>query len=124
MRPSPSSIGLLMLMFTALAGGPVFARSMIVTATAYNATRAQTDSTPRIGACNKPFKPGAKLLAVSPDLMRAGLTCGTKVKVKGFGDFTVWDEMDNKWRRRIDILMGRKLRKAEKWGEKKVRISW
>jgi 3D (Asp-Asp-Asp) domain-containing protein len=113
-----------MLMFTALAGGPVFARSMIVTATAYNATRAQTDSTPRIGACNKPFKPGAKLLAVSPDLMRAGLTCGTKVKVKGFGDFTVWDEMDNKWRRRIDILMGRKLRKAEKWGEKKVRISW
>jgi 3D (Asp-Asp-Asp) domain-containing protein len=32
--------------------------------------------------------------------------------------------MADKWKRRIDIHMGRKVEKAEEWGEKKVRISW
>ncbi len=100
------------------------ARSLTVTATAYNATRAQTDKNPHIGACNEPFEPGQNVIAVSPDLEKKGLTCGTKVRVQGYGDFVVWDKMDDKWTRRIDIHMGKKVGKAEKWGEKKVRIYW
>jgi 3D (Asp-Asp-Asp) domain-containing protein len=107
-----------------LAANPGFARSLTVTATAYNSTRAQTDDTPHIGACNEPVKKGVNLIAVSPDLMEAGLACGTKVKVEGFGEFIVWDKMDDKWKRRIDIHMGKKVEKAQEWGEKKVRISW
>jgi 3D (Asp-Asp-Asp) domain-containing protein len=114
----------LVLMGSTLAAGFLCAQSMVVTATAYNSTRAQTDSTPHIGACNEPVMQGVNLLAVSSDLMKAGLTCGTKVKVEGFGDFVVWDKMDERWKRRIDIHMGQKVDKAEAWGKKKVRISW
>jgi 3D (Asp-Asp-Asp) domain-containing protein len=124
MRTTPFLAGFWLLLFTAFMAEPVVARSMVVTATAYNSTRAQTDSTPHIGACNEPVEQGVNLLAVSPDLMRAGLTCGTKVKVEGFGNFVVWDKMDDRWTRRIDIHMGKKVEKAEEWGEKKVRIWW
>lgn len=124
MRISPSIAAFSLLMFAVSAAGPVLAQSMIVTATAYNSVRAQTDSTPHIGACNEPIRQGVNLLAVSPDLMKAGLTCGTKVKVEGFGEFVVWDKMDDRWKRRIDIHMGKKIEKAEEWGEKKLRISW
>jgi len=61
----------------ALGAGPASARSMVVTATAYNSVPRQTDGTPRIGACNEPVETGTNLLAVSPDLMKAGLDCGT-----------------------------------------------
>lgn len=124
MRITPRLAGFWLLACAVLASGPALARSMMVTATAYNSTRAQTDDTPHIGACNEPVKPGVNLLAVSPDLMKAGLTCGTKVKVEGFGDFIVWDKMDDRWTRRIDIHMGKKVEKAEEWGEKKLRIWW
>ena len=103
---------------------PAPARSLTVTATAYNSTRAQTDATPHIGACNEPFEPGRNLIAVSPDLEKRGLTCGTKVRIEGVGDFIVWDKMGERWTRRIDIHMGKKLGKAEEWGAKKVRIYW
>jgi 3D (Asp-Asp-Asp) domain-containing protein len=124
MRIIPHLAGFWLLVCAALTPEPALARSMIVTATAYNSIRAQTDSTPHIGACNEPVKPGVNLLAVSPDLMKAGLTCGTKVKIEGFGEFIVWDKMDDRWTRRIDIHMGKKVEKAEEWGEKKLRISW
>ncbi|MGZ8244896.1 3D domain-containing protein [Methylomagnum sp.] len=106
------------------AAAPAQARSLTVTATAYNSIRAQTDGTPHVGACNKPIRQGVNLLAVSPDLMKMGLDCGTQVKVEGFGNFVVWDKMDDRWKRRIDIHMGKKVGKAEEWGEKKVRIRW
>lgn len=124
MRTSSLGISLPVLASMALAAGSVSARSMIVTATAYNSVPAQTDRTPRIGACNEPVEPGTNLLAVSPDLMKAGLACGTRVSVDGFGEFVVWDRMAARWRRRIDLHMGRKVEKAEAWGEKKLRISW
>lgn len=118
----PCSTALAVLALSAAA--PVLARSLTVTATAYNTIRAQTDNTPHIGACNEPIQRGVNLLAVSPDLMKMGLDCGTRVKVDGFGEFVVWDKMDDRWKRRIDIHMGRKVEKAEEWGEKKVRIRW
>lgn len=107
-----------------LVAEPALAQSLIVTATAYNSVRAQTDSTPHIGACNEPAEQGVNLLAVSPDLMKAGLTCGTRVKVEGAGNFIVWDKMNPKWTRRIDIHMGKRVYKAVAWGEKKLRIWW
>lgn len=104
---------------------PVHAKSMIVTATAYNSIAAQTDSTPHIGACNKSIiSSGIKVVAVSPDLVDQGLGCGTKVKVHGLGEFVVLDKMSHKWKRRIDIHMGKKVGKALAWGQRKVRISW
>jgi 3D (Asp-Asp-Asp) domain-containing protein len=112
------------LVLAALAADPAQARSLTVTASAYNSTPAQTDGTPRIGACNEPLRQDANLVAVSPDLMKMGLDCGTKLRIDGFGEFVVWDKTDDKWTRRIDIHMGRKVEKAEEWGEKKVRISW
>jgi 3D (Asp-Asp-Asp) domain-containing protein len=117
--------GPFVLALAVLAADPAQARSLTVTASAYNSTPAQTDSTPRIGACNEPLRQSANLVAVSPDLMKMGLDCGTRVRIDGFaGEFVVWDKMDDKWTRRIDIHMGRKVEKAEEWGEKKVRISW
>lgn len=97
---------------------------MTVTASAYNSTVAQTDSTPHIGACNEPIKSGNKVIAVSHDLFEMGLDCGTKVKVHGVGEFVVLDKMGDKWEKRIDIHMGKKVGQAVAWGEKKVRISW
>lgn len=104
---------------------PAHAKSMIVTATAYNSIVAQTDGTPHIGACNKSImSSGIKVIAVSPDLVDQGLGCGTKVKVHGLGEFVVLDKMGDKWKRRIDIHMGKKVGKALAWGQRKVRITW
>lgn len=97
---------------------------MTVTATAYNSVVAQTDSTPDIGACNVPITSIQNAIAVSRDLFEMGLNCGTKVKVHGLGEFVVLDRMHHRWERRIDIHMGKRVRKAVAWGERKVRISW
>lgn len=102
----------------------VHAESMTVTASAYNATPAQTDGKPHIGACNERIEPGANTIAVSPDLFKKGLACGKSVTIEGMGTFIVRDKMDDKWTRRIDIHMGRQVEKAEQWGEKEVTISW
>lgn len=102
---------------------PLEARSMTVTATAYNSIVAQTDSTPHIGACNVPIV-SRKAIAVSRDLFEMGLNCGTKVKVHGVGEFVVLDRMHERWERRIDIHRGKRVRKAVAWGERKVRVSW
>jgi 3D (Asp-Asp-Asp) domain-containing protein len=124
MRPGSFPAGFLVCALAALPLAPVLARSLTVTASAYNSTPAQTDGTPRVGACNVPLKPGANVIAVSPDLVKMGLDCGTQVRIEGVGDFVVSDRMDDKWTRRIDIHMGKKVEKAEEWGEKKVRIEW
>lgn len=103
---------------------PLEARSMTVTATAYNSVVAQTDSTPDIGACNVPITSIRNVIAVSRDLFEMGLNCGTKVKVHGLGEFVVLDRMHDRWERRIDIHMGKRVGKAVAWGERKVRITW
>ena len=46
---------------------------MNVTASAYNSTRAQTDAAPNEGAWGDEITPGMKVIAVSPDLIAAGL---------------------------------------------------
>jgi 3D (Asp-Asp-Asp) domain-containing protein len=100
-------------------------RHITVTATAFNSTRAQTDSRPTEAACGDTLANGAKVIAVSRDLVRAGLTCGTTVRIEGFdGDWKVVDRMAANRKKHIDIYMGRDIRAAREWGRQDVRISW
>ena len=66
-----------------------------------------------------------KTIAVSKDLLDAGLVRGTKVKIEGLpGEYTVLDRMPSYWNKRIDIYMGEDVRGARQWGKREVRIQW
>lgn len=96
-----------------------------VTATAYNSFAYQTNSNPNITAFGDSLKPGLRYIAVSRDLLDSGLVHNTKVKIQGFDSlFTVKDKMNRRYRKRIDIYMGKDLKKAKKWGKKKVVIEY
>ncbi len=97
-----------------------------VTATAYTSHVAQTDSTPNIAAWGDKLRPGIKAIAVSRDLLKIyGLKHGTKVRIKGLsGEYMVLDKMNKRWRKKIDIYMGKDLKKAYKWGRRKVELRW
>lgn len=114
----------IMMVGTAHAKGP--SNKLRVTATAYNSLPAQTDSTPNIAAWGDRLKPGMKAIAVSKDLLKQyGLSRGTKVKIKGLkGEYVVLDKMHPRWRKKIDIYMGKDRRKALRWGRRKVTIQW
>jgi 3D (Asp-Asp-Asp) domain-containing protein len=96
-----------------------------VTITAYNSVRSQTDGNPTIAAWGDRLKPGMKVVAVSHDLMKRGLTRGKKIKIKGLkGQYVVLDRMSKRWKKRIDIYMGNNVRKARRWGRQRRPISW
>jgi len=97
-----------------------------VIATAYTSHVAQTDSTPNIAAWGDKLRPGMKVIAVSRDLLSIyGLKHGSKVRIKGLsGEYLVLDKMNKRWRKRIDIYMGKNLNKAYKWGRRKVELRW
>jgi len=98
---------------------------LIVTSTAYTSSKRETDSTPFLAAWNNRLKPSVKSIAVSRDLLKLGLTNGTKVKISGLkGHYTVLDKMNKRWKKKIDIYMGCNLKKAKKWGKRKVTIIW
>lgn len=100
-------------------------KSMKVTATAYNSTVAQTDNSPNLTAWQDTLRPGQKVIAVSRDLLDSGLTEGTKVRIEGLeGEFTVKDKMHYRWKKKIDIYMGKDIERAREWGEKEVTITW
>lgn len=100
-------------------------RSLRVTATAYTSRRQETDSTPTIAAWNNRLSPKRKSIAVSRDLLKMGLGNGTRVRIKGLrGIYTVRDKMNKRWRKKIDIYMGMNLKKARRWGRRKVTIYW
>jgi len=103
--------------------------SLTVTATAYNATEAQTDDEPHIGAwgdhLDHMVKPGVRVIAVSPDLLQKGLRRGQRVRIHGLkGEFVVLDKMPRRWKNRIDIYMQQDIRGAKKWGKRRVKMSW
>ncbi|EIJ35370.1 3D domain-containing protein [Thiothrix nivea] len=100
--------------------------SLKVTATAYNSLSRQTDSTPNIAAWGDKLNPGMKAIAVSKDLLKQyGLSRGSKVKIKGLeGEYVVLDKMHPRWRKKIDIYMGKDRRKALRWGKRTVTIHW
>ena len=98
---------------------------MSVTASAYNSTVAQTDDNPNEGAWGDLITPGMQVVAVSPDLLDAGLARGTELQIEGLpGTWTVLDRTASRHRQRIDIYMGTDVDAAIKWGVKKVTIRW
>lgn len=100
-------------------------RSLGVTATAYNNVPSQTDDTPDIAAWGDTIAPGMRLIAVSRDLLKEGLKRGTKVRISGIdGEFVVLDKMNKRYKKRIDIYMGKNLQAARNFGRKTVTINW
>ena len=100
-------------------------RSLIVTATAYNSTPAQTDSDPNQAAWGDLLKPGMKVIAVSKDLLELGLTRDVMVAIDGLpGEYRVLDKMARRWTNKIDIYMGEDVQAARNWGKRSVRIRW
>jgi len=97
-----------------------------VTASAYNSVFWQTDSLdPSVAAWGDTLKPGMKAIAVSRDLIKLGLTHNTMVKIDTFPDtFLVKDKMHWRWKNRIDIYMGKDVKKARQWGKKKLFICY
>ncbi len=103
-----------------------FVNQMTVTATAYTSHVNQTDSTPNIAAWGDRLKPGMKVIAVSRDMLnKYGLKHRSKVRIKGLdGEYLVLDKMNKRWKKKIDIYMGKDLKKAFKWGRRKVELQW
>jgi 3D (Asp-Asp-Asp) domain-containing protein len=98
---------------------------LVVTATAYNSLREQTDRHPEIGAWGDRLRPGMRAIAVSQDLLSLGLVRGSRVRIEGLrGEYQVLDTMPRRWKRRIDIFMGHDVGSARQWGKRKVRIRW
>ena len=99
--------------------------SLLVTATAYNSVRGQTQGDPTEAAWGDRLSPGMKVIAVSRDLLEMGLGRGTRVKIDGLeGEYVVLDKMSRRWTRRIDLYMGVDVKAARRWGKREVRIHW
>lgn len=97
--------------------------TLSVMASAYNSLRYQTSGDPNIAAWGDTLVPGMKVIAVSRDLQRKGLDYNTPVKIEGMeGIFLVKDKMHSRWKNKIDIYMGKDVKKAKKWGRKRLNI--
>lgn len=97
--------------------------TLTVTASAYNSLGYQTEGDPNITAFGDTLEPGMKVIAVSRDLIRKGLDYNTPVKIEGMdGIFLVKDKMHFRWKNKIDIYMGKDVKKARNWGRKKLDI--
>lgn len=104
---------------------PYIWKSVEVTATAYNSVPSQTQGNPIIAAWGDSLKPEVPSIAVSRNLISLGLTHNTPVKIEGFDSiFLVKDKMHRRWRNRIDIYMGKDIKKAKTWGRKKLIIQY
>jgi 3D (Asp-Asp-Asp) domain-containing protein len=100
-------------------------RSLVVLATAYNSTHAQTDHRPNKGAWGDQIEPGMKVIAVSRDLIKQGLKRGTKVRIDEIeGEWTVLDRTPSRYKNRIDLYMGLDVEAARQWGRRKVTVRW
>lgn len=100
-------------------------RTLDVQASAYNSVVAQTSAQPGLAAWGDTLKPGMKAVAVSRDLIKAGLRHNTLIEIEGLpGRYRVLDKMHRRWTRKIDIYMGEDVAAAREWGLRKVRIRW
>lgn len=99
--------------------------SRVVLATAYNSSSRQTNEQPWVAAWGDRLEPGMKVIAVSRDLLAAGLRRGVRVRIEGLpGEYVVLDKMAARWRNKIDIFMADDLEAARRWGVREVRIWW
>ena len=88
----------------------------LVSISAYSSSPDETDGSPYVPAAGGINKVGQ--IAVSPDLYKRGWTFNKSVIIEGVGTFVIRDLMNEKWTKKIDILMSSK-DKAKKFGNKK-----
>ena len=101
------------------------ARTLTVTATAYNSVPSQTEGDPHDGAWGDRIVPGMQVVAVSADLVALGLGRGVRVRIEGLpGEWVVLDRMPSRWTRRIDVYLGKDVRSAREFGKRELQISW
>ena len=120
--------GLAMVLSTMLLGcgqseGP---QTMEVTASAYTMAEDETKKgNVGLAAWGDQLEPGMKAIAVSRDLIDKGLDHKTEVKIEGLdGTYIVRDKMNKRWKKKIDIFMGKDKQKAREWGKRTVTIHW
>lgn len=101
-------------------------REATVTASAYNATEAQTKrGNVGLTAWGDQLQMDMKALAVSRDLIAEGMTHGAEVRIEGLeGTWIVRDKMHRRWEQKIDIFMGDDEARAREWGVRQVNIRW
>ena len=101
-------------------------RTEEVTATAYTLSEAETKKgNVGLAAWGDQLEPGMKAIAVSRDLLAAGLDYGTAVKIEGLeGTWYVRDKMHARWRNKIDVYLGEDREAALRWGRRKVEIRY
>ena len=81
------------------------------------------DRDPWVAAWNNRLRPGMKAVAVSRDLLALGIGNGARVQIDGLpGEYVVLDKTHRRWTRRVDLFMGRDVRRALEWGKRKMRI--
>ena len=103
----------------------VFWKSLEVTVTAYNSTRAQTDGNPRRAAWNNRLHPDVPSIAVSRDLIPKGLGNQAEVWIEDLGGpYLVLDKMNRRFKRRIDIYFGKDVSAAREFGQRTATIYW
>ena len=95
-----------------------------VTVSAFNSVRYQTaGNNPSLAAWGDTLKPGMNAVAISRDLMDLGLGHNDEIKIQGFDSiFLIKDKMHYRWRKRVDIYMGKDIQKARNFGRKKLEI--
>ncbi|MBA4356508.1 MAG: hypothetical protein C0405_02150 [Desulfovibrio sp.] len=92
----------------------------LVTATAYNADPAQTDSDPDITASMRRVRPGT--IAVSRDLFDRGWVFGRKVRLEGLGIFEINDLMAARHNKAVDIFIYSNSQ-AQAFGKRRVKAA-
>jgi 3D (Asp-Asp-Asp) domain-containing protein len=100
-------------------------RSLTVKAKAYVAHgRKKKTGYPR-GAWGDTLTPDIKAIAVSPDLVDAGLGYKAKLTIEGLpGEYQVLDLMHGRWRKTIDVYFGDDRQAARQWGNRTITISF
>lgn len=101
-------------------------RSMEVTATAYTMRESETkQGNVGLAAWGDQLAPGMQVIAVSRDLIDKGLGHEARVRIEGLdGVYVVRDKMAARWRKKIDIFMGKDVERAREWGKREVTIHW
>ena len=117
---------LLALLMAGPAPADEFSQRRTVTATAFNSLPGQGHGEDHsLAAWGDTLVPGMKAIAVSRDLLAAGLDYGTAVKIEGLeGTWYVRDKMHARWRNKIDIYLGEDREAALRWGRRKVEIRY
>lgn len=96
-----------------------------VSASAYNSLPYQTrpGTAGNITAWGDTLNDTIPSIAVSRDLLDSGLVHGTLVYIEGYTmPFVVNDKMNKRYTNKIDLHLGQDVKKAKRFGNKKLRI--